>query len=124
MTQKNENTNSVEIATEYDRLWLVAPGWTPALLRDSVIDTFSMKWGMAKDEVAEVVDSYIASSQRKTSKKMKTTLFWEVDEIVHGNLKPAGSGSTTVDGEKADAMAHWDKYFAPYGYRLARTETA
>ena len=55
---------------------------------------------------------------------MKTTLFWEVDEIVHGKLRPAGSGSTTVDGGEAEAMAHWDKYFAPHGYRFIRIQSA
>lgn len=65
MTRIQENTNNTEIEAEYCRLRSVAPRWTPAVLRDSVIDTFALKWGMAKDEVAEIVDSYIASSQRK-----------------------------------------------------------
>lgn len=55
---------------------------------------------------------------------MKTTLFWEVDEIVHGKLSLAGSGSTTVDGGEADAMDHWARYFAPHGYRLVLIKTA
>lgn len=54
---------------------------------------------------------------------MKTALFWEVDEIVHGKLKPAGSGSTTVDGGETEAMAHWDMHFAPHGFRLIRIES-
>lgn len=71
-----ENTNHTEIAAEYDRIRSVAPGWTPALLRESVVDTFSIKWGMAKDEVAEVVDSYIASSQRRMTTLQELYQLW------------------------------------------------
>lgn len=62
-----ENSNHTEIAAEYGRLRSVAPSWTPSLLRESVIDTFSIKWGMFKDEVTEIVDSYFASGQREIS---------------------------------------------------------
>ena len=47
-----------EISVEFCRLRSVEPDWTPALLRVSAIDSFSFKWGMAKDEVTEIVDSY------------------------------------------------------------------
>lgn len=52
--------NHAEIATEYDRLRSVAPDWQPATLRESVIGTLSMKWGMPQDEVQELVDSFLA----------------------------------------------------------------
>lgn len=64
------------------------------------------------------------ATERSMANNMKTTLFWEVDEIVHGKLQPAGSGSTAVDGGKAEAMAHWDKCYAPHGFRLVRIDSA
>lgn len=60
--------NHTEIAAEFARLRALAPGWRPTTLRESVIDTFSTKWGMPKDEVAEIVDWFIAGSQRKPPK--------------------------------------------------------
>lgn len=57
--------NHAEVAAEFVRLQAVAPHWKPAMLRESAVDTFSMRWGMAKDEIAEIVDSYVAASQRK-----------------------------------------------------------
>lgn len=62
MKNNQDNPNHLEIAAEYRRLRSVAPDWTPALLRESVIDSFSIKWGMFKDEVTEIVDSYLADS--------------------------------------------------------------
>lgn len=47
-----------------------------------------------------------------------TTLYWEVDVIINGKRQLAASGSTTVGGNKAQALAHWAKYFVPHGYRL------
>ena len=66
---ENINTNHAEIFAEFCRIRSVAPDWTPALLRESVIDTFSFKWGMAKDEVTEIVDSY--SSFETETKALK-----------------------------------------------------
>ncbi|MBP0633175.1 MULTISPECIES: hypothetical protein [unclassified Cupriavidus] len=54
--------NHAEIAAELHRLRSVAPGWRPETLRESAIDTFSMKWGMTRDEVQEIVDSFLAKS--------------------------------------------------------------
>ena len=66
--KEQKNTNFAEIAAEVCRLQSVAPKWTPALLRESVIDCFSIKWGMYQDEVTEIVDSYMASLQRELMK--------------------------------------------------------
>lgn len=54
--------NHAEIAAEFDRLRSVAPIWQPAMLRQSVVDSFSMKWGMTRDEVAEIVDSFLGAT--------------------------------------------------------------
>ncbi|UIF89286.1 hypothetical protein [Cupriavidus sp. UYPR2.512] len=54
--------NHAEIAAELDRLRSVAPDWHPETLRESAIDSFSMKWGMTRDEVQEIVDSFLAKS--------------------------------------------------------------
>lgn len=67
MQINQDNPNHVEISAEYNRLRSVAPSWTPTQVRESVIDSFSMKWSMPKDEVAEIVGGYLASATIRTA---------------------------------------------------------
>ncbi|MFP3589843.1 hypothetical protein SCB29_40500, partial [Paraburkholderia sp. SIMBA_055] len=55
-----ENPDHAEIAAEFARLRAVSPGLSAAVLRELVVGTFCLKWSMFQDEVAEVVDSYLA----------------------------------------------------------------
>lgn len=54
-----QDSTQSELAAEFARMATVAPTWTAAQQRESVIATFSFKWGMPKDEVIEEVDSFL-----------------------------------------------------------------
>lgn len=60
-TPREADPNHAEIAAEVNRLRSVAPHWQPATLRESVIDSFCIRWGMTRDEVQEIVDSFLAA---------------------------------------------------------------
>jgi hypothetical protein len=49
------------------RLRSVSPDGQPAVGRYPEIGTFAAKWGLLKDKVAGIVESYLAGSQRKVS---------------------------------------------------------
>lgn len=63
------SSTHAEIAAEYARIATVAPTWTHEQHRDSVIDTFSIRWGMPKDEVSEVVDLFLTQKDRRVPDK-------------------------------------------------------
>lgn len=57
-----EDTNHREIQEELARLAKVAPHWTDAQKRESVISTLAFRWSMFPDDVAELVDAALTSN--------------------------------------------------------------
>lgn len=106
-----ENSNHVEISAEYNRLRSVAPRWTPAQVRESVIDSFSMKWSMPKDEVAKIVDACLASAAIRTApassmRKVENYAYQVTEEDVENVLRSNSLAVANTNGKSFESIAN------------------
>lgn len=76
-------------------------------LRNSIIDSFTFKWGMFKDEVTEIVDSYIASFQREMLIQSENTGL----DCFHGNLLALLTKTNAVEWVRSARLAFDEEDF-------------
>lgn len=105
------SANSLEIEKEFLRLDSVAQHWSKAQKRQSVINTFCIRWGMKADEVSEIVDSSQTESRALVDDKPTLTSMQETESLV---LRTQALGllqqAEAIDGLKPYIVMHEHRF--------------